>query len=103
MSKDDLGRSLHDRATRGAVLSAEEQAQLDEWYAQLDQEEAALLSGNRPAPGLASLQAQVDAAVAQLVTTTQRIQTMTAENEAVRQEIAALQRRLTQKPTAQPA
>ena len=66
LSRDDLARSLHDRATRGAVLSAEEQAQLDAWYAQLDQEEAALLSGNRPAPGLASLQAQVDAAVARI-------------------------------------
>lgn len=99
MSSDDLGRSLHDKAARGAALSAEEQARLDEWYAQCDQEEAVLLSRNRPAADLGSLQAQVDAAVAQLVTATQRIQTLTAENEAVRQEIVVLQRRLAQPTT----
>jgi hypothetical protein len=103
MSADDLARQLHDRATRGEVLSADEQAQLDLWYARQDQEEAAALARAAPAPSVAEMQAQLDVAVAQLLTVTQRIQTLTAENEAVRREVAALQRQLTQKPTTQPA
>ena len=103
MSGDDVALQLHDRATRGGALSAEEQALLDAWYARQDQEEAAALARSLPPANVAALQAHVDAAVAQLLTVTQRIQTLTAENEAVRQEIAALQRRLAQQSANQPA
>ncbi|OQX00772.1 MAG: hypothetical protein BWK73_47700 [Thiothrix lacustris] len=40
---DDLGKSLHDRATRGYPLSDEEGAQLQCWYDEQDAEEAAML------------------------------------------------------------
>ena len=60
---------------------------------------------SRPAPpaSAAVLQAQVDAALTQLVTATQRIQTLAAENEAVRKEVADLQRQLARKPAVQSA
>ncbi len=80
MSSDDLSRQLHDKATRGAALSTEEQAQLDQWYARQDREEADTLTQTAPSESAAALQAQVDAAVAQLVTTTQQIQALAAEN-----------------------
>ena len=32
MITDDRGKSLHDKATRGEVLSDAEQAQLEQWY-----------------------------------------------------------------------
>jgi hypothetical protein len=32
MVSDELGKQLHDRATRGQDLSLEEQAQLAAWY-----------------------------------------------------------------------
>ncbi len=103
MRGDDLALQLHDRATRGGALSAEEQALLDAWYARQDREEAAALAAADSSQSVAALQGQVDAAVAQLLTVTQRVQTLTAENEVVRQEIAALQRRLAQQSANQPA
>jgi len=40
MVSDEIGKQLHNRATRGEVLSAEEQAHLEEWYATQDRAEA---------------------------------------------------------------
>ena len=39
MNSDDLGRGLDGRATRGEQLSAEDQAQLEAWYAAQDRAE----------------------------------------------------------------
>ena len=44
---DELGKTLHDRATRGYPLSDEEHVQLQRWYDEQDAEEAAMLEGNR--------------------------------------------------------
>ncbi len=43
MVSDNVGQRLHDRATRGESLSSEEQAQLNEWYAEQDRAEAKML------------------------------------------------------------
>ena len=99
MSHDTLAQQLHDKATRGGVLTAAEQAQLDTWYAQQDQEESATFASTQTLQSLSELQAQVAAAVAQLQTVTQRIQVLIAENEAVRREIAALHDQLAHRPT----
>lgn len=40
MVPDELGKQLHDRVTRGEALTAEEQAQLEDWYATQDRAEA---------------------------------------------------------------
>jgi hypothetical protein len=103
MSTDNLAQHLHNKAMRGEPLSTEEQAQLEQWYTRLDREEGEMLSRTSTLPEIATLQAQVDAAVAQLVTTAQRIQTLTAENEAARREVADLKRQLAQKYATQPA
>ena len=103
MNPNDVGERLHDRATRGVELTAEEQAQLNEWYAQRDRAEAAALSRPTSAQPLDALHAQVDRVMVQLGDVTQRIPTLSAENDAVRKEIAELQRRLASKSTAQPA
>jgi predicted nucleic acid-binding Zn-ribbon protein len=103
MSADNLVQQLHNKATRGEPLSAEEKAQLEQWYARLDREESEMLSGTSTLPEIATLQAQVEDAVAQLVTTAQSIQALTAENEAVRREIADLKQQLAQKYRVQPA
>jgi peptidoglycan hydrolase CwlO-like protein len=96
MVPDDLGRQLHDRATRGETLSPEEQSQLDEWYMTQDRAETGDLGLTVPAEEVTTLQAQIDSALAQLATITQRIQEITEENQALRREIAALRRQLAQ-------
>lgn len=103
MSTEELAKQLHDKATRGIVLSAAEQAQLEAWYAQQDQEERTMLERTTPPQTLVALQAQVETVVAQLLTVTQRIQELVAQNEALRREIATLQHQLAQTPTVQPA
>ncbi len=94
MSTDTAGQQLHDRATRGEVLSAEDRAGLDEWYARLNLEEGVTLAGANPPASLAVVQAQITTALGQLATVTQRIQALTAENAATRGEIASLQQLL---------
>lgn len=90
---------LHDRATRGEQLTAEEQAQLEHWYAVEDETEMQLLAQSITQTSatsfdISSLQAQLETALSQLATTTQQIQQITLENKALRQEIAELKQRL---------
>jgi len=79
MVPDDLARQLHDRATRGESLSAKEQAHLENWYAVQDSAESQKLGLTVTERKLATLQAQVDAALAQLTAVTKRIQETAAE------------------------
>jgi hypothetical protein len=103
MIPDEIGQKLHDRATRGEGLTAEEQDLLQRWYARLDQEEMAQLSAAPTPSRLADLQSRVQQATAQVVEQAQRIEVLTAENAHLRQEIVSLQRLLTAKLTGQPA
>lgn len=103
MISDDLAKQLHDRATRGELLSAEEQAQLENWYALQDDAENEALGLMGPEKKLETLQAQVDATLAQLMTVAKRIQEIASENESLRREITALRRQLAHLLTLQPA
>jgi len=103
MSQNITEQQLHDRSTRGEVLSPEERTRLQEWYARLDREEAAQLDKAAPPASLAALQTQIETALGELATVTQRIQTLTSENVAVRREIVSLQTLLARKLTPQPA
>ncbi len=99
----DAGQHLHDRASRGEPLSAEENAQLQEWYARQDQEESALLAAAPPPRELAELPALIERTTAQVVTEAQRVQALTAENARLRREVAELQKQLLEKLKAAPA
>ena len=103
MSLDELAKQLHDKATRGLALSAEEQAQLEAWYAEQDQRERAILGPTDSLQRLATLHTQVETALAQLLTVTQHIQELTVHNETLRREIAVLQRQLPLASTREPA
>ncbi len=103
MISDNLAKQLHDKATRGELLSAEEQAQLENWYALQDNAENKALGLMDPEKKLEALQAQVDATLAQLMTVAKRIQEIASENESLRREIATLRRQLAHLLTLQPA
>jgi predicted hotdog family 3-hydroxylacyl-ACP dehydratase len=100
---DDTAKKLHDRSSRGATLSAKEQAQLQAWYASQDNAESVLLGLPSSEKKVASLQSQVDAALTQLMTVTKRIQEIASENETLRREIATLRHQLAQHLGTQPA
>ena len=83
---------LHDKATRGEILSEDEQAELAAWYAAQDAAESQFLTETAPSQSLADLPADVQTAVTQLRAVALRIQVLSAQNEAIRQEVTALQR-----------
>ena len=101
MTSDDLAKLLHDETTRGASLSAEEQSLLENWYALQDRTESNALGLAADEKALTVLQAQVEAALMQLMTVTKRIQEIASENETLRREIATLRHQLAHQPTLQ--
>jgi hypothetical protein len=103
MVSNDLVKQLHDRATRDEPLSAEEQAQLENWYVLQDDAESSMLSLTPADRTPTALQAQVDIALTQLTTVTKRIQEIASENEALRREIAALRHQVAHLSRLQPA
>jgi hypothetical protein len=103
MIPDEIGQKLHDRATRGDSLTAEERDQLRLWYAHHDQEEMAQLSAAPVPSRLADLQSRVQQVTAHVVVQAQHIEALTAENAQLRQEVASLQRLLSAKLADQPA
>ena len=98
MVSDELGKQLHDRATRGETLSAQERASLETWYATQDRAEMDSLDLTTTET-VAILQAQVDSVLGQLETAAKRIQELAQENDRLRGEIATLHRRLAQQAT----
>ena len=88
MVSDELGKQLHDRATRGETLSAEEQRQLDIWYTAQDYAEMAMLTLDTATKTVTSLQTQVDSVLIQLGIVTKQIQEIAEENEVLRKEVA---------------
>jgi len=103
MNIDRGAQRLHDRATRGEVLTAEEQAELERWYAHQDSVEATLLDVPLSTHENGSLQRQIQAALDQLRVSTEHIQALSVEHETVRRENAELRRRLAQRSTSHTA
>ncbi len=94
MVSDKLGKMLHDKATRGKLLSTEEQSQLESWYEYQDGIESNILKTNAGEKSISKLQSQVEAALIQLARITRRIQEVASENETLRQENSHLRRQL---------
>ena len=92
----------HLRAALGETLRAEEQAELDAWYAGHDQAEMALLDLNTASASSTQWKAQVDTLLAQITTVTFTIKRLSEENNQLRQEIATLKRQLAQQKVFQP-
>ena len=94
MTPDEVGMLLHDRATRGEVLTIEEQSQLDDWYALQDAQEIKSLQTYDTSSDTVHLRTQIATALERLASTTQQIQDITVENDTIRDEIAVLRQQL---------
>ena len=94
---------LHDKATRGEMLTTEEEAALAAWYARQDQEEDALLTSFRSSFTADALQAEIENALTNLQAIAQQVREQLNENEALRRDITALTQQLAQRKTLQPA
>jgi hypothetical protein len=101
MLSDELGMQLHDRETIGEQLTAQEKAQLEDWYAQKDAAEKSMLEAAQlPLPNLFVLQDRVDIAIEQLTTGVQQLQQITQENKSLREEIAEIKQQFTVRRSA---
>jgi hypothetical protein len=96
MISENTGNYLHDKATRGEILSDEEQALLCEWYRIQDKIESEMLGSVSVSPesGLQNLKTQIGTSLTELIAVTRRIQIIISENEALKHEIAVLHSRL---------
>lgn len=94
MISNELGIQLHHKWARGDSLTAVELEQLAAWYEMQDEQERKEVRIPQNTIDLVALQAQVDTAVARLTVLTQQIQEKSAENNALRREIAALRQQL---------
>ncbi len=101
MISDNLGKTLHDRLTRGEPLSDEEQGQLESWYEYQDNLESDILGITAEKKTITNLQSQIETTLTQLLTITKRIQEVTSENEILRQEINSLRHQLADSSTMQ--
>ncbi len=100
--KNELGRKLHDRATRGHKLSPEEQEQLEAWYAEMDRAEAADLGLDKEAPE-ATLPALIEKTLAEIAGATRRIRELDRQAREIEQENGALRVRLSRRLSPQHA
>lgn len=98
-----MSQHLHDRATRGEQLTADEMAQLDAWYARNDQQEANELSVSANSEPLDDLRRQLDAALAELAETSQRVRRLASGNQAIREENNILRQQLATRSTTHSA
>ena len=92
---DELGVSLHDRATRGLPLSAEEEIQLQAWYDKWDQiemEQLKLTPDQAAAEEarLVQLRAQIEDAETQVTWLIESNLKVTRQNDLLRAEIEVL-------------
>lgn len=90
------GAKLHDRATRGEILTEAERTALETWYRQQDEAEAGLLQAGQ-AQALATAPGDVQVVLSRIKETASRIQALDLQNASLRQEIATLQQRLSTK------
>ena len=100
---DDHLWKLHLRKSLGELLTAEEQADLDAWYAEQDESEAVALGITLESTDLSSLKQKVDAILGRIVTTSLAIQSLAEENETLRRENKTLRGQLAQRTVLLPA
>lgn len=99
---DNLLWQLHLRKARGEDLTSGEEADLAAWYAEQDRVEALTLGIAENVNTSDPLTHQIDAILDRIITTSQTIQALSAENEALRHENATLRRQLAQRGVLQP-
>jgi small-conductance mechanosensitive channel len=100
----DIYLQLHDRLTRGEILSEEEHSLLNTWYAEQDSEENAQINqALQPEDATTQLQEQIKQTAAQLQQVTQSIAATISANEVLRSEIMLLQARLAQQVSGRAA
>ncbi|MGB5684561.1 MAG: hypothetical protein WBM35_02025, partial [Candidatus Electrothrix sp.] len=91
MSSDKICRQLHDKSTRGKVLTPEEHELLEKWYARHDNAESELLNRDNEPQAEHILHKQIDPILSRIGVTAEQIHKLTDENRILRKNISKLQ------------
>ena len=89
-----LGQKLHKQASLGQALSRAEQRQLEAWYKQMDDEEAAWLAQLPPLPEVAQVQAQIDQTLVEIARMAHKTRQVRRHTEKLRRENRSLEKQL---------
>ena len=92
MINDTSAQNLHDQATRGGELTEAERVWLEAWYAQKDQEEAALLGASASSSHTAinNMRDEFALAIKRLREKSEQLEAQATENDVLRREVDAL-------------
>lgn len=101
MLTDEIGRHLHDKATRGKSLTSEEHILLEKWYDENDSAESESLNLNVDLKTEHTLQKQIDLILIKIEAATGHIQKLTNENRLLRNDITNLHKQLSERTMAQ--
>ena len=94
MSETNKMQKLHQLAVKGEVLTAEENAVLQNWYETLDREEDSILNDSQPVRNDEDLRRQLTNATKQATAISREIETLILQNENLRNENKALKNTL---------
>ncbi len=89
MISDNIAQRLHDRATRGESLSADERAVLDAWYAQQDAEERQQLATGR-LENETSLHERIKDTLVRMTILTRKMEESLAESKQLQEELTTI-------------
>ncbi len=90
MVTNDIGAKLHHRSVIGEKLTKSEKIQLEEWYARMDANEAALLAANAPRSlskdEMEELRKMVKKSMGQVEFLIKKIKELDGKNEELRKQ-----------------
>ena len=98
MTNEEIGKKLHDMATRGKILSPEDRKLLQRWYEDQDDAESQLLNSGTETETI--LRKQITSVLTGIGNVNNEIRKTIDDNNMLREEIRGLQQQLSQKMTA---
>lgn len=85
-------QQLHHRATTGEKLSPDEQEALQNWYAELDREEALLLDDSGEIKNSSERHEQLNTTLAEIAEAAANVERIAKQNEVLRRENEVLRK-----------
>ena len=94
MSETKKMQELHQLAVKGELLTAEENAALQNWYENLDREEDSILNNSQTVQNTQTLRENLNLTTKQIAKISREIETLVGQNEKLRKENQSLKNAL---------
>ena len=94
MNETEKLQNLHRRSINGEILSAAEQAELQNWYEDLDRQENSILNISQPIQNVEELRRNLTEITEQTTEVSREVKNLILQNEQIRRENQALKKSL---------